>query len=133
MSKEFYTERDIEDLFKRGITSLEVNDNVALTELAYDKAGSLGLKLMRDKPDNPPGAPVRPYLSQKQSRGTAAPAVPVAAHITSRETGSPAGSVAENNLQQRIHEAVVARLGAQVDASLLDVIIKRVLASTGVK
>ena len=31
MPKEFYTEKDIEDLVKRGIFSLEVNDNVVLT------------------------------------------------------------------------------------------------------
>jgi len=35
MAKEFYTEKDIEDLFQRGVMSLEVNDNVVLTELAY--------------------------------------------------------------------------------------------------
>jgi hypothetical protein len=34
---------------------------------------------------------------------------------------------------QRIRSAVIARLGAQVDANLLDVIIKRVLNATGVK
>ena len=33
----------------------------------------------------------------------------------------------------RIREAVMARLGNQVDPALLDIIIKRVLKSTGVK
>lgn len=133
MPKEFYTERDIEDLFKRGITSLEVNDNVSLTELAYEKAGSVGMKLKRDKADNPPGAPVRPYLSQKQSHQAVTPVPPMAAPLTSREGGSSAGAADGSDLQQRIHDAVIARLGTQVDANLLDVIIKRVLTSTGVK
>jgi hypothetical protein len=30
MAKEFYTEKDIEDLVKRGVLSLEVNDNCVL-------------------------------------------------------------------------------------------------------
>ena len=31
MPKEFYTEKDIEDIFKRGAMSLEINENVVLT------------------------------------------------------------------------------------------------------
>ena len=46
MPKEFYTERDIEDLFKRGTTALELSDDVVLTELAYEKAQRLGVKLI---------------------------------------------------------------------------------------
>jgi len=36
-------------------------------------------------------------------------------------------------LQQRIKNAVIARLGGQVDSKLVDVIIARVLKSTGIK
>jgi hypothetical protein len=35
MAKTFYTERDIEDLHQRGIKSININDNVVLTELAF--------------------------------------------------------------------------------------------------
>ena len=45
MPKEFYTERDIEDMFKRGVMSLNVSENVVLTELAYEKANRLGMQL----------------------------------------------------------------------------------------
>ena len=120
MPKEFITERDIEDMVKRGILTLEVNDNVVLTELAYEKASRLGLKLLRDKPDNPPSAPVRPYIIQ-QAPPVLQPALPT--------QPTPAGS----ELEQRIRSAVLARLGSQVDPALLDVIIKRVLSSTGMK
>ncbi len=75
MPKEFYTERDIEDMWKRGTTSLRVDDNVVLTELAYEKAGRLGMQLVKEQPVEPPAAPVRPYLSQLQ-KPAAAPAVP---------------------------------------------------------
>src|SRR5918996_2132230 len=66
MPKEFYTEKDIEDLFQRGIRSLQVTENVVLTELAYEKAKRLDVQLLTDRVDNPPGAPVRPYISEQQ-------------------------------------------------------------------
>jgi hypothetical protein len=122
MPKVFYTEIDIEDMVKRGALSLEINDNVVLTDLAYEKANRLGVKLIRDKPENPPAAPVRPYLAQqmpqKQMEATHGVDVPPAA---------------ASDLAQRIHNAVVARLGNQVDLALVDAIIQRVLISTGVK
>jgi hypothetical protein len=118
MPKEFYTERDIEDMWKRGIMSLQVNENVVLTELAYEKAQRLGLQLLKPQPMDPPAAPVRPYLSQSNAyqATTAAPA--------------PASGP---DLAARIRSAVSERLGPQVDPQLLDSIIQRVLNSTGVK
>ena len=125
MPKEFYTERDIEDLVKRGVLSLELNENVVLTELAYEKAGRLGMRLVRAKPDNPPSAPVRPYLSQPKSCNC--PPQPAAA-----APAQPAPA-SEPDLNGRIRSAVLARMGGQVDPALLDVIIERVLKSTGLK
>ena len=135
MPREFYTEKDIEDMFKGGVMSLQVHENVVLTELAYEKARGLGVKLVRNSPDQPPSAPIRPYISQKQGRpfspAEASPVVaPLPAHKPARDEKS--GPV-ETDLPRRIHDAVVARIGANVDAKLLDVIIKRVLVSTGVK
>jgi hypothetical protein len=118
MPKEFYTERDVEDMFKRGILSLQVNDNVVLTELAYEKAKRLGVQLLREKPLEPPAAPVRPYMSELPKPGTA----------QSAPVQKP-----EPDLAARIRSAVNARLGTQVDPALLDVIIERVLKSTGAK
>ncbi len=129
MAKEFYTEKDIEDMFKRGIQSLVVGENVVLTELAYEKAARLGMKLIQERPDNPPSAPVRPYLSQNpEPRASAAPAP-----LRPAAGGSPVVPSGEVDLQQRIKSAVIARLGSQVDEKLLDVIIQRVLKSTGMK
>ena len=135
MPKEFITERDIEDMVKRGVLSLEINDNVVLTDLAYERANRLGMKLLRDKPDNPPSAPMRPYISQPAAQPSPAgvmrsqvPSLPVSGG------GSPAAPQASSTeLHERIRSAVVARLGSQVDAKLLDAIITRVLQSTGVK
>lgn len=120
MAKVFYTETDIQDMVARGVLSLEVNDNVVLTDLAYEKAQRLGLKLVRDEPQAPPAAPVRPYILQPSLLGQPAPAAPQPA------SASP-------DLAQRIRSAVQARMGSQIDPALLDTIIQRVLTSTGVK
>jgi hypothetical protein len=117
MPKEFYTERDIEDMFKRGIMSLQVTDNVVLTELAYEKANRLGMQLLRAQPLEPPAAPVRPYIAQA-GQPAVAPAFP---------------APTDTDLTARIRAAVLAQLGNQVDPALLDIIIQRVLKSTGVK
>lgn len=52
MGKTFYTERDIEDMAARGVTAIDIDDNVVLTDLARDKAIGLGLRLVRHTPGN---------------------------------------------------------------------------------
>ena len=129
MPKEFYTERDIEDLFQRGIKSLQITENVVLTELAYEKAKRLGLQLISDRVDNPPAAPVRPYLSESgmvRAQPLVAPAPP---STVTHPTPSPR----ESDIEKRIHNEVIARLGNQVDAKLLDNIIHRVVKGVGLK
>jgi hypothetical protein len=56
MAKAFYTERDVQDLVARGVTSLEVNDDVVLTDLARDEALKHGLRLVPAKPAPAPAA-----------------------------------------------------------------------------
>ncbi len=57
MQKIFYTEKDIEDIVKKGATSLFVGDGeVVLTSLAYEKAERLGLKLIYKTADVAPSA-----------------------------------------------------------------------------
>jgi hypothetical protein len=131
MAKVFYTEHDIEDMVKRGMMSLEIGDNVVLTDLAYEKANRLGLRLVRGRPDSPPSAPVRPYLSEKEPRPGAPAAGAAPRPVAPGASASPAPDGKE--LHQRIKNAVIARLGSQVDANLLDVIIQRVLSQTGMK
>ena len=130
MPKEFYTEKDIEDLVKRGVMSLDVTDDVVLTELAYEKANRLGMRLNRQTADTPPAAPMRPYLSEKAVvRAASAPA----AAVQPASLPAPAVQAVQSDLPGRIRSAVIAKLGNQVDPALLDVIIQRVLRSTGVK
>ena len=133
MPKEFYTEKDIEDLFQRGIKSLQITENVVLTELAYEKARRLDFQLITDRVDNPPAAPVRPYLSEALTqRPDLAKSIPApvsqAAVTPPRPTPPNTGEV-----EKRIRSAVLARLGDQVDAKLLDNIIHRVVKGIGLK
>lgn len=113
MPREFITERDVEDMFKRGITSIELNDNLVLTELAYEKAQQLGVTLISPNL-KPPAAPERPYLSK-----------PV--ELTSRQTAEAQSTQTSSDTRARIKEAVSKKLGDKVDPTLLDSIITRVL------
>jgi hypothetical protein len=129
MPKLFYTEKDIEDLFNRGTRSLQVTDDVVLTELAYEKAKRLGFQLITDRADNPPAAPVRPYLSNGPAIHSQPKASPVSAAIS-----QPAQSQTKVlPVEQRIRSAVIAKLGDQVDPKLLDTIIHRVVKGIGLK
>ena len=135
MPKEFYTEKDIEDLFQRGVRSLQITENVVLTELAYEKARRLDLQLITDRPDNPPAAPVRPYISELQARQTLS-AKSAAVPTPPRESlPKPIYNEAakESDIEGRIRSAVIAKLGNQVDATLLNNIIHRVVKGIGLK
>ena len=133
MPKEFYTEKDIEDLFQRGIRSLQITENVVLTELAYEKARRLEFQLITDRADNPPAAPVRPYLSEPPTRQTV-PAQPVVASVSPNAMPQPKQAPPDTSaVEKRIRSAVIARLGNQVDAKLLDSIIHRVVKGIGLK
>ena len=114
MPKTFYTDHEIEDLYKRGVTSLVVDDNVVLTDLAREKARRLGMDLLRED-DRPSSAPERPYIAKQVSPAAAKPAAPAAA---------PSG---KGELHQRVKAAVMAHLGDKVDEQLLETIIQRVL------
>jgi len=117
MAKTFYTDHDIEDMVKRGVQSLVLGDDIVLTELAYEKAGRLGLKLVHQV-ENPPIAPLRPYIANATTSSIPAPMAPNTGKITD-----------SNALKQKIKDAVLARLGGQVDPILLDTIIQRVLTT----
>jgi hypothetical protein len=125
--KKFYTDKDIEELFHSGVKSLQVTDKVVLTDLAFEKARMLGML----ESDAPPAAPMRPYLSEVKTLHPKGKVDSVASTFTApartlTPNPSPEGR-GESSLEKRIREKVAAKLGDQVDASLLDTIIKRTL------
>ena len=65
MPKTFYTERDIEDMHARGVTSIDVHDDVVLTDLARERALKLGVRLERVKPHAPPAEAPDAVLIQR--------------------------------------------------------------------
>jgi hypothetical protein len=109
--KTFYTERDIEDLAHRGVQTLEVNDDIYLTDLARERAERLGVKLVREH-DTPPSAPIRPYISAEAAKP--------------QKEQTPA-SDRKDEMFNQVRTAVIKRLGDDVDPLLLDTIIRRVL------
>ena len=123
MPKKYFTDIDIEELHRKGIKSLRVTDDVALTDLAYEKAQRLDIQLISDS-NIPPAAPVRPYLSDMKPR----PTQPKVDSVSSAESQPK-----PTDIEARIRSAVIAKLGNQVDAKLLDNIIHRVIKATGLK
>ncbi|MDX1437233.1 MAG: hypothetical protein R3335_10510 [Anaerolineales bacterium] len=115
MAKTFYTDRDIEDLAGRGISTLEVNEDVYVTDLAREKAERLGVTLVREH-DTPPSAPIRPYVAAES------------AVATSSKPAASASSTHDEMFEQ-VRAAVMKRVGENVDTDLLDTIIRRVLAN----
>ena len=118
MVKTFYTEHDIEDMVKRGTHVLTLSDDTVLTDLAYEKASKLGVRLVREH-EKPPSAPVRPYISQQSQ-------VSSSQHLVDAQKTT-------SDIRQRVRDAVIARLGGEVDPKLLDTIIQRVLDNVGVQ
>ena len=119
MPKTFYTERDIEDLVRNGVRTLTVNDDVVLTELAYETAEKLGIKLT-DGIEKPPSAPLRPYIAKQQNQ-------------TASTVNQTSAAPTKSDLKLRIRDAVITRIGSQVDPALLDTIIERVLNNVSFK
>src|SRR5262245_53355962 len=119
MPKKFFTDTDIEELHRKGIKSLRMSDDIVLTDLAYEKAKRLNIQLIFDHADNPPAAPVRPYLSDKEPPR----AKPITASVPSTVSQPKPEQTSATDIEKRIRSAVLAKLGNQVDAKLLDNII----------
>lgn len=94
MPKTFYTERDIQDLADRGVTTLEINNDVVLTDMAREHALARGIRLVRASASQPADDP-------------------------------------QAELIHRVKAAVLARLDNQVDATLLDQVVTKVVSSLG--
>jgi len=130
VAKQFYTERDMDDLAKNGVQSLQVTDQVVLTQLAYERAKQLGIQLTQDQPEVLPGAPLRPYLSKMPTL----PGKPAAAPQPEASTQPAPVSQAPISLHDRIFNAVRTRLSdQQLETEILENIIQRVLNSLGMK
>ena len=110
MAKIFYTERDIDDMQARGVTSIDVTDNVVMTDLALERAMKYEMKIKRVNSSSAPTA----RLSQSVNLAVSS------VHEQAQRS--------DPELKQKVKALVLAKLDGQVDAALLDAVITRVLA-----
>jgi hypothetical protein len=122
MAKTFYTERDVEDLFRQGIMTITLTDDIFMTDLAYEKARKLEMKMAQAE-ETPPAAPIRPYINTP-AKTTPKPAVVPAACGCADSSRVAA-------IKANVHETVKARLGSSVDEAMLDAVIDRVAKDLG--
>jgi hypothetical protein len=125
MPKIFYTERDIEDLAKQGVTSITVTDDVVVTDAAREKAPRVGITLLTERQAQAAGA--------AQPKPAAPPPTPSYPTQVARVPAPQVSAAAPRteDLETRVYNAVKAKLGGQVDDALLRTIVKRVLMSLG--
>jgi hypothetical protein len=114
MPKTFYTDRDIDDMIRDGITSLVVTDDVVVTDVARERAYKSDFKFIKEN-DIAPSTPVRPYVVENP--------VKIKKEIAIKQQ--------EVSIEQQVLEAVKAKVGDSVDEALLETIIQRVIKSIG--
>lgn len=114
MPKIFYTERDIDEMKARGVTSVDITDNVVITDLAVERAMKYDMKINRA---DLASAPKATYSSS--------------VNLVAAYPRDASASDADVELKQKIKSLVMTKLDGQVDAALLDAVITRVL--TGMK
>ena len=110
MPKVFYTERDIDEMKARGVSSLDITDNVVVTDAALERALKYDMKINRGDSSSAPKATLSGSVNL------------VAAYPRTKSTGNV-------ELKQKIKSAVLAKLDGQVDATMLDAVISRVVSS----
>ncbi len=106
MPRTIYTERDMEDLARRGVKEIAVNDDVYLTDVARERAEKLGIVL-------------------KTASAPAAAAAP--AQVRAAQPVAVAAQDAEAVIA-KVKADVLARLGPSVDVAIIDRIVRRVVS-----
>jgi hypothetical protein len=109
MAKIFYTERDIDEMKARGVTSIDITENVVITDLALERAMRYDMKIHR-------------------ADSTSAPKATFSGSVNLNAAYPREASASDVGLKQKIKALVLAKLNGQVDAAFLDAVITRVLA-----
>jgi len=112
MPKTFITERDVDDLKARGVTSIDMTNNVVMTDLAVERAFRHGIKINRVEHTALPTASFSPSVNTFASK-------PIERTL----------SVPDADVIAKVKSAVLARLDGQVDAALLDAVITKVVSA----
>lgn len=105
--KTFYTERDIEDMMHAGLTQIEIDESVVLTDLARERAVTFGMSLKRVENGSGRPAPNKP-LAQPGSEKSM-PSAGVSPHVP-----APLSDVrVEERQQSAANESAVREVRAQ--------------------
>lgn len=121
MARTFYTERDIEDMAKRGVTEIEMNDSVYVTDLAREMMDKLGIR--RRVTGASPALSTVLASPDVANLHTPAPATPGA-------SASGGLSAAEKQeVMDKVKSGVIARLGTGVDSAAVEQIVQRVVSA----
>jgi hypothetical protein len=102
MARTIYTERDIEEMARKGVSELTLGENVYVTDVARERAEKLAIRLV------PPAVMV-----------SASPVV-----VPSRATP---GSIDKEELYRRVKAGVLARLGNSIDEKIIDQVARKVV------
>jgi hypothetical protein len=101
MPKIIYTDRDIDDLARRGVKEIAMTDDVYVTDIGREKAEKLGVAL-------------RPASAATTAKPAAS--APRAAQVDAEQVVG------------QVKADVIAKLGAGVDAALVERIVRRVVS-----
>src|ERR1044072_9996773 len=93
MPKIFYTERDIDDMKARGVTSIDVTDNVVMTDLALERAMRYEMKISRVE-QSAPKATYSPSVNthaayQREAPRESAAGIKIKKKKKKKNTGQP--------------------------------------------
>jgi type III secretory pathway component EscV len=119
MPRTFYTERDIEEMAKRGIAELEVNDSVYLTDLARETMDKLGIKRKTSG-----GSPASSSVLASPDVANLHKSAPPPTTAGSTGTLTPAE---QQQVIDKVKSGVIARLGPGVDSAVVETIVRRVV------
>lgn len=126
MPRQIYTERDIEDLARRGVTELKVDDSIYLTDIARERMDRLGIRrILPESSTTTSGASVTSNRPMAATPGVSGATPPTGAGSATTANLSPAD---REQVVDKVKQGVIARLGPGVDAAVVDQIVRRVVS-----
>ncbi|MFW6333529.1 MAG: hypothetical protein ACOC23_09575 [Thermodesulfobacteriota bacterium] len=133
--KTFYTVRDIEDMHAAGVVEIQTHDDVVVTDVAREKAISLGMRLvpLEENEDRRQGRTKRGASADSRTAtvgsGTGSFSKPAASPPPSATSPSQTGPGSlDSKLVRKVKAGVIARLGTDKYNHLLDRIIPQVIS-----
>ncbi|MFZ7127209.1 MAG: hypothetical protein ACOWWM_13730 [Desulfobacterales bacterium] len=134
--KIFYTVRDVEDMHAAGVVEIETHDDVVLTDVAREKAISLGMRLKPaggtvDRGKAPAVTRITAVQAGASTAGGGVPSNPPASAVSAPVSSQPGHGGDSTDLVRKVKSAVVARLGTDKYNDLLDRIIPQVISRLG--